>query len=166
MLIISSLSVIGTSSTHQSNTPSNSRSINLHSTRAWHHHGRCFTLRLYLHSTLLYSFLDLVQPNVLHVWFPLLGICHFGYHLFGDYHSIVLFPSVCGGLPLVVAIFPYVWLYSCLSFHLLLPLFCNKAVYKRCALDILILWLYGDYGVLVFPADRFNWLLCLFLVHT
>lgn len=67
---------------------------------------------------------------------------------------------------LVVAIVLNVWLHSSLLIHLLLPLFRHEIVNRRRCINIFILWLHLDHGILILLIDRHNWFHGLFLVHS
>lgn len=69
----------------------------------------------------------MVKSVVLHVWIPFPGVPHTNHYLFGDNNFAVLFPFMCRGLSLVVAIFPHIWIYGRLFVYLLLSLLCDKA---------------------------------------
>lgn len=158
--------VSGTSSAHQPDPAPNSGPIDLHPTDPRHHHGWRPAVRLHLHPAVLHPELALVQPNVLHVRFPVSGVLDSGHHLLRNDHPAVLFPPVCRGLPLVVAIIPDLGLHSGLSIHLLLSLLCNQAADRGRRLDIPLLWLHTDHGVPVLLADGIDRFLCLLLVHS
>lgn len=157
---------IGASSSHQSNSTSNSRSISVHATNSRHHHGRRIAIRLHFHSTFLHFEFDLVQPNVLYVRILVFGILDFGRHMLRDNGALVLFPFVCRRLSLVVAIISYIWLHSRLSIRLLLSLFCHKINNRRCCIDIFVLWIHTHHGVSIFPVDRYDWFHGMLLVHS
>lgn len=108
----------------------------------------------------------MVKSNVLHVWFSIFGLCYFGYNMLRDHHLTMLFPSMCRGLSLVVAIIFDIWFYRSVFVHLLLPLFRNEIIDKRCSVDLFVFRLYSHNGIFVFLADWIDWFLCLFLVYT
>lgn len=116
----------GASGSNKSNSTPNTRSINLYTTNTRHYYGRCLTVRLHFHSTILYSKFNLVKSNVLHVRFLIPGFPYPGDNMLGNNRFTMLFPFVCRGLSLVVAIVPNIRLHGHLFIHLLLSLFCNK----------------------------------------
>lgn len=120
MLLFSGL---GTPCTHQSNTTSHPRPVNLYSTVARHHNGWCSAFRLYIYPTVLHPELTVVVSDVLHVWFSVSSLYNFSNNLFRDYSIAVLLPLMCRGLPLVVAIVSNIWLHSRVFIFLLLSLF-------------------------------------------
>lgn len=124
-----------------------------------------FNLRVHLHSTVLHPELAVVEPDVLHVWIPLLGVPDPRHHLLGNHDFVVLLPSMCRGLSLVVAKLLDKWLYRRLPVHLLLSLFRNKTADSRCSEHVLVLWIHAHYGIPFLPSHRIDWLLCLLLVH-
>lgn len=157
---------IGASGANKSNSTSNTGSIDLYTTNTRHYNGRCLTIWMHIHSVVFHFEFIVVQPNVLHVWFLIFGILDFSDHLFRNNDPIMLFPSMCRRLSLVVAIIFNIRLYSILFVHLLLPLFCNKIIDRRYSINILVFRLYTDNGIFIFPNDRFNWFYGLFLVHS
>lgn len=125
-----------------------------------------FHFRMHLHSAVLHSELVVVKPNVLHVWFPLFGVLDPCHHLLGNDDPVVLFPSMCRRLSLVVAKLFDEWLHCCLPLRLLLSLFCNKVTDPRCSLDVPLLRLHDHHGIPFLPSHRIHRLLRLLLVHS
>lgn len=122
------IAVIGASSAYQSNSTSNTRSVNLHATYSRHCYGRRSAVRLHLHTAVLYTKFAVVKSDVLHVWISLSRISHTYHHLLGDNNLALLFPSMRGRLSLVVAIVFDLGLHSRLFVHILLPLLCHKTL--------------------------------------
>jgi len=107
------------------NSQTDSWPVCLHTAHSRDHHGRCSPLRMYFHPTILRSEQYLEQSDLLHVRLPVPRVHHLDNHLLRDHDSTLLLPSMCGGLSLVVAEFPYLWLHSLLFGNLLRPLLHN-----------------------------------------
>ena len=82
---------------NQPNPSPSSRSKYLHPSNARNCYGRRVTLWMYLHPAVFHSKLNLVQSNVLHVWFLIPGLHYTRHHLLGNYYPALLFPPMCWG---------------------------------------------------------------------
>lgn len=66
----------------------------LHAASPWQRDGRRATLRLHIHTALLHPQLDLVLPDLLHVWILVSGVFDPLHHLLRDYHPALLLPPL------------------------------------------------------------------------
>lgn len=134
---------------NKSNTTFNTGTIDLHPTNTRHYNGRRFTIRLHFHSIVFHIEFNLVVATLLHVRFFVLGIYHFGDYVCGNDDFIVLFPSVCGRLSLVVAFVFNFRFHRDLSIFVLLSLFLYEIANWRCRVRVFVFRLYAYYGVSV-----------------
>ena len=81
----------------QSDPPADPRTKYLYTTHPRDRHGRGSTLWVYFHSAVFCLELNLVVPDLLHVWISLFGLCHSDHYLLRDYHLIMLFPPMRRG---------------------------------------------------------------------
>lgn len=119
----------GASRSNQSDTSSDTRSVNLHTAHSRYRYGWRSTIWLHLHPVILHLELAVVKSVVLHVWIPLPGVPYTNHNLFGDNNLAVLFPFMRRRLSLVVAILPHIWIYGRLFVYLLLSLLCDQTIY-------------------------------------
>lgn len=143
------LAGIRTSGPNKSDTTSDPRPNNLHPAIARNNNGRSAALRLHLYSTVFHLEFVVVFTNVLYVRVPILSFHYSCNYLLWDDNTSLLFPFMCRGLPLVVALVSHFRFHSRISFLLLLSLFRYKAFHWRCRVHILIFRLYAYYGVLI-----------------
>ncbi|XP_069749650.1 transmembrane 9 superfamily member 2-like isoform X1 [Narcine bancroftii] len=111
-----------------------------------------------------FGFKKRVPSDVLHVWFPVLGVHHTPHHLFRSHHPALLLPPLCRGLPLVVEVIPDKWLYSCLLLCVCCSLLLLQASNIWCSKHNIILRLHAHHGLDFFSLYRNCWIFCLLLV--
>lgn len=139
----------GASCANKPNPQIDSRTDNLHRTSSRYHYGRCFTVRMHIHTIILHPQFDLVIANVLHVRLLVSRLHHSNNNLCGNNDFAMLLPSLRRRLPLVVEIVPNFRFYRRLSLLVLLSLFRYEIANRRCRLGFLVLRLHAHHGVFV-----------------